>query len=215
MAPSGGSADNTIVVTGEGSAVVTPDAAVLQVGLETRADSAGEALSIVGERSAAVLAAARDRGVSDDDLQTRGVSLYPQMDEHGRRVVGYVAAYSLTVRVGGVAAASLVVDAISQAAGDALRLGGFRLSSSAIDTARADAGAQAVDDARRRAQRLAEAAGVRLGRVLSITETGTAVPGPPTVRFAMRAAHVPAPVPLEAGSHELTARVTVTIEIID
>ncbi len=218
MAPRERSSDNTMVVVGEGTVVVSPDVAVLQVGLESRADSAGDALAKVTERAEAVLAAARDRGVADAALQTQNLSLHPQMDEPGRRVLGYVASYSLTVRIHDVAAASGMVDAISQAAGDALRLGGFRLSTSSTDTARADAGARAVEDARRMAQRLAEAAGVRVGRVLSITEAGTNVRPLSTGRFGVAlpaAARTPAPVPVEGGSQELTARVTLTFEVID
>lgn len=207
--------NNTIVVIGEGSVTVAADAAVLQVGLETRADSAGEALSLLTERSEAVLAAAkrlRTSGVANHDLQTRGLSLSPQMDDRGRRVVGYVASYSLSVHVGDLGAAPAIVDAISLAAGDALRLGGFGLSVSTTDIARADACARAVDDARRRAQRLAEAAGVRLGRVLSIKEWGTGPRFPKA--HALVAARAAAP-PVEAGSDELTARVTVSFEIVD
>lgn len=208
---------NTIVVVGQGSATLTPDAAVLQVGLETRAESAGEALGRVAERSGAVLSAARVQGVPDADLQTHGVSLLPQMDNQARRVVGYVASYSLALRLRDLSAAPAVVEAVSQAAGDALRLGGFHLSTSATEAARTEAGARAVQDARHRAERLAEAAGVRLGRVLSIVEAGVAMPasGPQVLRRGVATASAAPTVPVEAGSAELTARVTVSFEITD
>ncbi len=208
---------NTIVVVGEGSARISPDTAVLNVGLETRADSAGEALTLVTERSTAVLAAAKAQGVPDADLQTHGLALRPQVDQQGRRVIGYNASYWLELHIRDVATAPGVVDAVSQAAGDALRLGGFHLAASATEAARAEAGAHAVKDARRRAEALAQAAGVRVGRVLSIAEAGVATPapGPRLHRVATASASPGAAVPVEVGSEELTARLTVRFEMAD
>jgi uncharacterized protein YggE len=207
---------NTIVVVGEGSARVSPDIAVLDVGLETRAESASQTLGLVTQRATAVLDAARAQGVPDADLQTHGLSLRPQTDRDARRVIGYVASYALALRLRDIAAAPAVVDAVSAAAGDALRLGGFHLLTSATDVARAEAGAHAVEDARRRAESMARAAGVRVGRVLAITEAGTAAPRPvPAPRVVAAAASPGAAVPMETGSTELTARVTVRFEIID
>ena len=203
----------TVVVVGQGSAVVASDTAVLHLGLEAWADGAGDALSTVSQRSEAVVSAIRSHGIADADIQTQGLSLWPRMDNQGGRVVAYVASYSLMVRLRNLSAVSEVIDAISGAAGDALRLGGFRASASDAATARADAAARAVEDARRRAQRLAEAGGVRLGRVIAMVE-GPATPlglghrllrsGGPVVASGM---------PIEAGSAEVNASVTVTFEI--
>jgi uncharacterized protein YggE len=208
----------SIVVVGQGSATVTPDAAVLRVGLEVRADTASQALAGVTDRAQAVLAATKGQGADEGDVQTQGVALYPQMDTQGRRVVAYLASYSLSVRLGELSSAPAVVDAVSQAAGDALRLGGFHLSTADSEAARNDAAARAVEDARGRAERLATAAGVRLGRVLAINEMGAMVP-PQMVPFARRAVAAAGPasaaVPMEAGSENVVVRVTVTFEIAD
>jgi uncharacterized protein YggE len=207
---------NTIVVVGHGSATVTSDAAVLQVGLETRAEGAGTALSALSERSEAVLAAVRAQGIPDPDIQTLGLSLWPRMDNQGSRVLAYMASYSLLLRLRDLTAASAVIDAVSAAAGDALRLGGFRVSPSDTAAARSDAAARAVEDARGRAERLAQAAGVRLGRVVSMIEGAMSMPAPgPRVVRAAAAAVDRAAVPVEGGSAEVAASVTVTFEITD
>lgn len=207
---------NTMTVGGEGSAAVVTDSAELTVGLEVRADSPGEALARVSRRCQAVLAAAREQGVADGDLQTQGVQVHPTLDQQGRRVAGYVASYSLGLRLRALDGVPDVLDAVSGAAEDALRLGGFRLATSATESARTDAGVRAVQQARARAGRLAEAAGVRVGRVVSIVEEGAFQPGPGRPVRA-QAANVGffAPIPVEGGSEEITARVTVTFEIVD
>ncbi len=190
---------------------MTPDAAVLRVGLEARADAASVALDEVARRAQEVLAATKHQGIDEGDVQTQGVALHPQMDERGLRVVTYVASYSMSVRLRTLDLAPAVVAAISEAAGDSLRLGGFQLSTADSEAARNDAAARAVKDARSKAERVAEAAGVRLGRVLAISEMQLAAPPRRLAAFAATRA----PVPVEAGSDEVLAQVTVTFEIAD
>jgi uncharacterized protein YggE len=201
------------VVEGHGVATVTPDSALLQVGLDTEADSAADALTLLSQRSDAVVAAARAEGVDDSDVQTRGLSLFPQLDQTGRRVVCYRASYGLGIRLRNMTQAPALIDAVSKAAGDALRLGGVHLATSETEAARSEAGVRAVRDARQRAERLAETAGVRVGRVLSIVDAhtfGAPVPAKP----AMLMAGVAQGPSLHPGSDEIAAQVTVTFEII-
>lgn len=201
------------MVTGEGSVELRPSHAIFDVGLECRAASPGEALAAVAARAEAVLAAARAAGLADEQLQTRGLFVAPHFDSHGGRVVEYWSSYTLELVVQEVGRAPSVVDAVTAEAGDALRLGGFRLECPLGTGARAAAGVAAVADARGRAERLADAAGVGLGRVLEIVEDPA--PAPPfrhgPVRFSA-AAMAP---PVEEGSERVVARVRVTFAIHD
>ncbi len=193
--------------------MVRPDAALLHVGIEERADTASAALEEVARRTQDVLAAARHQGIDSGDVQTKGMAVHPQMDKEGARVVSYVASYSLLLRLGTLDLAPAVVAAISEAAGDALRLGGFQLFSTGSEAARNEAAARAVKDARSKAEGMAEAAGVRLGRVVAIREVQASPPGWRAGPFA--AAGVVAQMPVEAGSDEVAAQVAVTFEITD
>lgn len=205
---------NTIVVVGEGSANVTGDTATLTVVLDIRAQSPGEALAQLSERTQAVLTAAREQGLADSDLKTRAMSVLPDIDHSSRRVLGYLASYTLEVRLRVIPQAPSIIDALVDAAGEAVRLGGFHLSPSVSGSAEAEASTQAVQDARARAERLAAAAGVRVGRVLSITEDsakGVARPFPMAAP-AMPARAMP---PVEVGSDEVSVRVRVSFELTD
>lgn len=194
---------------------MTPDAAVLRVGLEARADTASSALAEVTRRAQEVLAVTKDQGIGEGDVQTQGVSLRPQMDDRGLRVVTYLASYSMSIRLRDLDLAPAVMAAIGEAAGDSLRLGGFQLSTADSEAARNDAAARAVKDARSKAERLAEAAGVRLGRVLAISEMEPMAPPRRLAAFGATRAPSPVAVPVEAGSEEVHAQVTVTFEIAD
>jgi hypothetical protein len=150
-------------------------------------------------------------GLPPHELRRGRTSELGDEDEHGVRT-----SYALTLHLHDIATAPAVVDAVSGAAGDALRLGGFHLLSSATGATSAEAGAHAVEDARQRAESTAQAAGMRVGRVLAITEAGTPTPPPvPAPRVVATTASSGAAVLVETGSLELTARVTVRFEIID
>jgi len=209
-------ARDVIVVTGRGSAALRPTHARLDLGLQCRAGSPGEALAAVTSRAEAVVGAARSSGLAGEELQTRGLSVAPHFDDRGDRVVGYWASYALELTVRDVPRAASVIDAVALAAGDALRLGGFRLETPVTAAERAQAAADAVRDARDHAERLAAAAGAGLGRVLEIVEeppTGPPVQRGPVRVHAMAAAAM-AP-PIEEGVAEVVVYVRVTFAIAD
>ena len=206
-----GTAANTVVVSGVGSAQVAV-VAELTVGLEASAETPGAALGQVTEASRRVLAAAAERGIADDDVRTESVSVRADVEHPSPRVVGYTAGHSLGLRFTDIAEAPTVIDAITQAAGDALRMGGFGLSTADTAAARATAATSAVADARTRAEQLAEAAGVRLGPVIGIVD----VPEARSVRavslgWSEQSAN--ARLPVRPGTGEVTARVTVTFQL--
>jgi hypothetical protein len=209
-----GTAANTVVVSGVGSARVAV-VAELTVGLEASAETPGASLGQVTEASRRVLAAAAERGIADDDVRTESVSVRADVEHPSPRVVGYTAGHSLGLRFTDIAEAPTVIDAITQAAGDALRMGGFGLSTADTAAARATAATSAVADARTRAGQLAEAAGVRLGPVIAIVDAPEGQP-----RTVMRATSLgwssqsaDARLPVRPGTGEVTARVTVTFQL--
>ena len=205
---------NVIVVEGRGAMEVSPDVALLQVNLEADADSAGEALTTVSDRATSVSSAALGVGLQDEDVKTTGLSVFPQMDHSGLRIHHYRASYGLRVRLRDITSGPRLIESVSAAAGDALRLGGFQLAVSDQGAARAEAGIRAVADARERAGRLAEAADVRLGRVVSIVESPAAIWSRPRMVMAAAAAPVPPQPPMQAGTEEIAVQATVTFEIV-
>lgn len=208
---------NSITVVGTGAAAAEIDGAVLRLGLEITANTAAEALTELTQRSEAVSTAGRAAGLTSAELQTQGLSLQPRLEGPTQRVMGYRAAHTLSVIIADIAAAPPLIDALSDAAGDALRLSGLAMTSSGEPAARADAAERALHNARRQAERLARAAGVTLGRVLTIRELsasrprplGTVPAGAPEPRAATAA------IPVEAGASMIVTELTVSYAITD
>ena len=194
-------AGKTITVTGNGSVTTVPDRATFSFTIETRAKTASAALAQNSSDATAVIAALKAAGVTAANLQTSQVSLMPQTSQDGTQILGYVASNSITAKTP-LASAGKIVDAGVGAGAN----GVFGPSLDVSDQAKLyrDALHKAVDDAKLKAQSLADAAGLSLGGVQSIVEGGASTPLPMAGKLSA------AGVPIEAGTQEIQAGVTVT-----
>jgi uncharacterized protein len=156
-----------------------------------------------------VVAALRGAGIGEDDLQTEQVSVYPRLSDDGRAVVGYDASNTVRATIRGLERAGSIVDA-AVAAG-ANQVYGPTLTLSDSKAQYRAAVEAAFDDARARAEAIAEHAGVSLGAPVAIVEGGGGGVAPGFDRLA--AAEAGADVPVQAGTQEVGATLTVTFAV--
>lgn len=184
-----------------------PDLLTVVLGVETRDPKAQGALDANTQKVTALLAALKGGGVATADLQTSQLSINPTYAQNGR-IDGYDVTNLVTATLRDLAGAGALVDAAAAAAGDAVRVQRLSFSIDDDSAARATARAAAVRQAQSQAKQMAEAAGVTLGSLRSITEipAATAFGGP----TAAGAAAASAPVPIEPGTQELS----VTVEVV-
>ncbi len=201
-----------ITVTGEGFVETKPDMATISIGVTTGAPTATEALAANSAQLKLVLDNLRAAGIEERDLQTTGLSLNPNYDSsksYADGSAGFVASNQLNVRVRALDGLGAVLDAAVKDGANTLNGLSFGVTDQAplLDEARK----RAVAQARAKADLLSTAAGVKLGRVVSITEGGGfAQPGP---MYRMDAAAASAPVPMATGEVSISATVTVVWEV--
>lgn len=206
-------ADPVITVTAEGRVAFAPDIATISLGVTTQGDSAADAMAANSASMAVVLANLRAAGVADRDLQTTGLSLNPNYNYNSPggtpRIDGYTAANQLTATIRTLANLGSTLDAAVKDGANTLNGVTFGLADPepALDEARK----RAVAEARRRAELLTTAAGVKLGKVESITETNGYAP--PFPQFRMEKAAQADSVPVAEGEVSLSASVTITWEL--
>ena len=206
----------TVTVTGNGRAMVTPDRFTFNVGVQTVGATVDDAVAENNRRVASVIAALKKAGAQDKDIQTSQFSIYPQQDyQQGKlpRILGYQVSNNISVRSDKVGEAGRLLG-IAVAAGVNNSSGiNFEVS----DPARGrDQGLKAAfDDARAKASLLAQAAGRTLGRAIEITEgiQRSEVPPRPMAGRAMAMEAQMAEVPVESGSQEVSYTVTATFEM--
>ena len=201
-------AEKLVTVTGEATVAVAPDTAMIRLGVSTQEKTAHEASEANAKQMTAVLAAIKNTGVADRDVQTSRLSLQPQYDPNKSgtaRLTGFQASNQVTVRIRDIDKLPTVLDRAITAGANEMSGIEFVVSeqSKLLDQARDDA----IADAHRKAEIYAKAAGAKLGRVVSITEEGS--PPPPRPIQAMRAGAVP----IAPGEQTLRAIVTVSYEL--
>jgi hypothetical protein len=200
---------NAIVVTGTGRVTVAPDTALLTLGVESQAAGLAEATSDAARRMSAVVARVKAFGVADTDIATVAYSVDPRTApsdparrDEPPRIVGYRVTNVARVTVRKLSDAGPILDAAVGAGANAVRGIQFTLADS--DKATTDARASAVGDAMVKARQFAAAAGVTLGEILSIRESGV-TPPMPLPRGTLRMESTP----IEPGQLE----VIVTVEL--
>src|SRR4051812_44207314 len=147
----------TITVTGEGTVTVSPDTAVLSVGVEAQAATGAAAMDLLDERSSALTDALTGAGIAADDLQTTGLNLYSTYGDDGTTVTGYVASLQVSATIRDIDAIGATIDAAQTAVGEGLTLSGVTFSFADPESVLGDARADAVADAGTKAQQLAAA----------------------------------------------------------
>lgn len=208
----------TIAVSGQGSASARPDMAELSAAVVSTARTAAEAVTANSAAMEKAIAALKAAGVDDKDVATSGFSVMPRFSSPAPnapaqneepRIIGYEVRNALTVRVHDLGALGTVLDRL--VAAGANEVGGLSLTISDPAKVADSARREAVADARRKAEIYASAAGVRLGRVLRVSERGAG--GPEPVAMMMRADMAKASVPVAAGEQRIGASVDVVWEI--
>lgn len=199
----------TVIGTGEVQGV--PDALTADVSVEYSATDVTTAMNQTNDRQQAVIAALVDAGVDRKDISTTQVSLQPQYSADGSgtpTITGYRASNSITVKIQEVASASAALALMVSTGGDATRINSVSYSIENDSQLVRDARARAFEDAKNRAEQYAQLSGLKLGRVISITEDPSGSrPFPPTPLPTPRGA-MASPVPLEPGQQTVSFSVT-------
>jgi uncharacterized protein len=197
-----------ISVTGTGVTEIAPDLATLSIGVTTQGETAAAALSANNDALSAVMARLTTAGIEARDMQTSNLSINPNWtgyDSSTPTISGYVAMNMLTIRVRALDSLGAVMDAA--VADGANTVNGLTFGLADPEPAVNAAREEAVADARARAEHLAAAAGVALGRILTISETGGGMDPMPVFRAEASA------VPVAGGELGISTSVTMTFEI--
>jgi uncharacterized protein len=198
-----------VTVVGTGQVQGTPDTLTANVSIEFTAPDVTTALNQTSERQQAVINALVNAGIDRKDISTTQVSLQPQLAGTENLITGYRSSNSIDVKIRNLSSASNTLALIVSTGGDAARINSVDYSIEDNSQLVKDARARAFQDAEDRARQYAQLSGLKLGRLVSISESGG--PTPPTPMQAPRAAAEP--VPLEPGQQTVGFSVTVVWQL--
>jgi uncharacterized protein YggE len=200
-------APHTITVTGTATATVVPDVARVSFGVNVTKTTVKAARATAAQQMTAILEAIKGLGIADQDIQTTGLNLWPQYARNSTKVTGYTLSQQIQVTVRDLDRASDVVDT-------AMAKGATEMSGITFDTADPakalnDARIAAIAAARTSAEVMATAAKVSLGSVISVSDASPA----PIIYPYQRMAAMDAATPIQPGSQDISATVSVVFEI--
>ena len=207
----------SVHVTGAGSVTAEPDIATIYLGVSVEKETVEEAREEAASAMTAVIDALKDNGIADRDIQTENFSIYPQYDytEEGRILRGYRVNNTVNARVRVLDSLSDIIDDATTAGGDIVVVNSIQFMIEDPTPLQAQARTLAVKDAQVKAQTLAEAGGVTLGKPITITETSRSAV--PPIAFAEEAEFAAdsarTSTPIQAGELTVTVNITVVYEI--
>lgn len=216
---------NTLLtLSADGKSTRTPDLARFSAGVTSQGKTAGEALAANSADMNKVIAALKRAGIADRDIQTSNLSLNPiyqpqrpmpdgTYEPAEPRIIGYQVSNTVNVCQRDIAQFGRVIDTLVSAGANQVNGPSFEMDKpdEALDEARTEA----MTKARKRAELYAKAAGLKVSRILTISESGGYYPQPPVMyaKAAMADMAQSAPTPVAPGEVSMNANVTVAFEL--
>jgi hypothetical protein len=199
-----------ITVEAGGAASATPDTLTISMGVQVNGATASAALSDANNQASTLTGSLTASGVAAGDVRSTDFSIVPTLTPSGR-ISGYQVSNALLVTLHDMPDAGRVIDTAASSVGDAIRVSGITFSVSNTASVDGQARADAVSAAAAHARSMARAAGASLGGICSVSDTTT---GPEPFSEAGTAADGAnagsnLPVPLEPGTQQASAQVTV------
>jgi uncharacterized protein YggE len=208
-----------IHVTATASADAAPDLVSVTAGVHTTSPTAQDAMARNSATMRGVFTALEQAGIARTDISTSRLSLNPRYNYDRRtdgqpQLIGYQASNMVTVKTRDLDKTGPLIDSMIQAG--VTNINGVNFQVSSPDAAQASARMAAIEKAKIQARMMAQAAGVRLGRLLSLREGSS--PGPiyydEVVVTASRQS-AGGPPPLSAGERDIQSTVTLSYAIDD
>lgn len=210
---------DTITITGEGRVIAVPDVGQITVSIVTEDEDSNTAQERNIEQFNQVVSAVKNLGISDEDLRTTGYNVYPRYDWiEGERILrGYEVNQSLEVKIRDVENAGAVIRAAGQ--NGVNQVSGLNFTIDELEEYRQEARVKALENAREKAEDLADIMNVTLGKIVSFSESSSGQTPTPIYRdLALSEAGigggggVPEP-EFQAGSEEVIIMATIEYEI--
>ena len=207
----------SIHVTGSGLVTGEPDIATLNLGVSVEKETVAEAREAAAVAMTAVIASLKANDIAENDIQTQNFSIYPRYDytENGRVLRGYSVNNTVSAKVRELESLSDIIDDAAEAGGDTVVVNNIQFMIEDPTPLQTQARALAVKNAEAKAQTLAEASGVALGKPITISETSRTAS--PPIAYAEEAAFADdsarSATPIEAGELTVTVNITVVYEI--
>jgi len=215
-------AQNTITVSGEGKIFVKPDVAVVEMSVVTQHKDVKMVQSENDKKMQQVVNFLKESGIEEKDIKTLQYNLQPQYDYSWCRVteypvycppklVDYILTQSVQVKIRDLSRLGEIVGNLASVGINQISSIDFIIDKES--EFQAQARKEAIANAQKKAFSIAEAANVKLGKIVGISESINNII-PRTLDFTKQSVESAAGAPIETGSNEIIVNISLTYELI-
>jgi uncharacterized protein YggE len=217
-------ATNTISVSGHGESFAVPNIATVSFSVEKTAKTVADAQNQVTTVMNDVLATLKTNGIADKDIQTTSYDVNPKYDYQNsvctinicppskQILTGYTVSDTVEVKIRAIDTAGTIIGVLGQK--NVTNLSGLTLTVEDDSTVKTEARNKAITQAKQQADAIAKGLGVRLVRITSFSESGSAQPIYYSAKNMMLSSGAAAPTPsIPVGQNTASSDVTITYEI--
>ena len=201
-------------ISASGEVTRVPDVAVISTGVVTRATTATAAIQQNAARMERVRAALRRAGIDDKDIQTSSINLNPDyvyVERQPPKLTGYQASNNVSVRFRDIRKTGEILDAL--VAEGANQINGPSLTIDKPEAALDEARLKAIANGRARAELYARGLGMRVTRLLSVSESGGYAAAPPMPMYARAEMAQDAKTTIDPGEQKVSVSIAMSFEL--
>ena len=210
-----------IWVTGRGEVTTTPDLAVLNAGVESKARTVAEARIQAAQAMDQIVQMLKERGIQDRDIQTRVFQISPEYTYNDairkQELVGYRVNNQISVKIRDIGGVGVIVDEVAAAGGDLVRIQGINFTVEDTEALEFQARERAVQALLAKAGQFAQLTDVELGKLVFLSESGGFTPRVENLDarfFAESAPAALATTPISGGELKVTVTVQAVFSIL-
>ncbi len=217
-------------VDGTGTATAVPDGGVVNLGVTQTATTVALAQSKTNEIANKLIADIKKLGISEKDIKTTNYSvspnygtgprpllpnepqtmIYPVPGGSGQQIIGYTVTQNLEIDVKPIEKANKVVDTATADGANLIGQVSFGFSDEMKTKLENKARANAIKDAKDKAQNLSKLSGIRLGKLVNVVESNQIRPWP-VAYMDTKLSNEQAQPPTNITPGESTVSITVTL----
>lgn len=215
---------NVISVSGHGESFAVPNIATVSFSVEKTAKTVADAQNQVTTVMNDVIATLKTNGIADKDIQTTSYDVNPKYDYQNavctinscpparQILIGYTVSDTIQIKIRAIDTAGNIIGVLGQK--NVTNISGLNLSVEDDSAIKTEARNKAIAEAKQQADSIAKGLGVRLVRITSFNESGSARPIYYAAKDMMSSAGVGAPTPsIPVGQNKASSDVTITYEI--
>ena len=207
----------TFDVEGQGKVTAIPDTAEINLGIQVNKPTVEAAQKEANQKINKITDELKKLGIEEKFIKTINYSVYPEYDYRaGQKIVGYNVNITLKIKVKDFDKINQVIDTATSLGANQIGNLSFTIDDEKLEELKMEARKQAIEKAKKKAKEIAQASGIKIGRLLNVSENLSSYPPVPLTAREMGVGGAPEEkqTQIQPGESEITISVILSYETL-